>query len=196
MDERIGIFGGTFNPVHTGHIQVAQSFLNSGYIQRLWVLPAADPPHKPGKKLESFHHRSEMLRIAFRNQASVEIVELELKLPNPSYTLQTFQHLKSQFPGKTFYLCMGSDSLASFTNWYRYKDLLNLTDLLVAERPGCDYSEIPKAILDKVHVVEHEPVKVSSSQIRQKKTNTDQPKEHSLLTAEVAEYIRNNNLYQ
>ncbi|MEX2602339.1 MAG: nicotinate (nicotinamide) nucleotide adenylyltransferase [Balneolaceae bacterium] len=205
MNERIGIFGGSFNPVHTGHIRAAQSFLDSGFIQKLWVLPAAEPPHKPGEKLEPFHHRAEMLRIAFQNLTEVDVVELEKNLPKPSYTLQTFQNLKQHFPDRTFYLCIGSDTLASFTTWHRYRELLDLTELLVAERPGSVQREVPNEILEQVHFVKHDPVAISSTDIRKtdlnEKTEEDIHKKGSepdrtTLTKEVAEYIRKNNLYR
>lgn len=146
MTKRTGIFGGSFDPVHFGHLRLARSFLNSGLIDNLLILLTPDPPHKQGVKKSLYHHRLEMLKIAFQNKKNVTISDLEKKLPQPSYSLQTVDHLQAKHPNTQFYLCMGEDSLQHFSTWFKYKEILNKIDLLIAERPGYNAENISEEI--------------------------------------------------
>ncbi len=136
MRERIGIFGGAFNPVHNGHLAIAEAFLNSRLIHRLLILPTPDPPHKESRELAPFRHRFRMLQIAFEEADNVEISDLETRLDPPSYTVRTIRHLQETQPDTLWYLCIGSDSLEQFTGWYRYREILDRVSLIVAARGG------------------------------------------------------------
>ena len=190
MKKRTGIFGGSFDPVHTGHLDVVDSFLKSGLIDDLLILPTPHPPHKKEKEQTPFHHRMKMLELAFKDVENVVISDLEQKLPSPSYTLQTLKHLKKENPDTTFLLCLGEDNLVIFKKWYRSSEILEMTTLIVAERPGFDSSEIPSEILEKTIFVEHKPVKASSTQIRESVTDSGY-----ILPKNVADYIDEHGLY-
>ena len=166
MKKRTGIFGGSFDPVHTGHIRSASSFLKSGLIDDLLVLLTPDPPHKRDKDRPSYHHRLQMLRLAFAEIEGVTVSDIETTLPLPSYTLQTVHHLTCAYPDTIFYFCVGEDSLASFDTWYKYEEILKKVDLLAAERPGYSAENIPETIRESVIFVDHVPVDISSTRIR------------------------------
>ena len=191
MEKRVGIFGGSFDPVHNGHIQIARSFLKSGLIRQLLVLPTPSPPHKQGLDQADYTHRFEMLKLAFRSIDHIQVSNLEQTLPHPSYTLQTIEHLQREYPGSIFYLCLGEDSLRDFHKWYQYKKILDKVNLLVAKRPEINTTEVAPEILEKTIFIKHEPVSVSSTEIRQ--TNGHEAND---LPPSVADYIKKHNLYR
>jgi nicotinate-nucleotide adenylyltransferase len=194
MTGRIGLFGGVFDPVHMGHISIARSFLNSNVVQELIVLPSPVPPHKDASDITSFHHRLEMLKFAFKSIENIRISDLENRLPSPSYTLQTISYLQNNNPGALFYLCIGQDSLESFTSWHQYKSILDRITLIVAERPGYNKKDIPEELMEKSIFTDHKPVKVSSTKIR-KLAGYNLNFEGDLPDS-VLEYIEKHNLYR
>lgn len=191
LKQRIGIFGGSFDPVHNGHVQIATSFLNSGLIHKLLVLPAPSPPHKKSVEQSDYSHRFEMLKLAFGDMDKVEVSDLEKKLPSPSYTLQTIEYLQKENPETLYYLCLGEDSLRDFDQWHEYKKILEKVNLIVAKRPGVDSSNVDPEILGKVIFIDHQPVPVSSTDIRKEDGDWK-----SDLPAEVADYIKRQKLYR
>jgi nicotinate-nucleotide adenylyltransferase len=167
MSRRIGLFGGTFDPVHNGHLSIAQSFLKSEYIGELWVLLTPYPPHKQSQRQTSYNTRLKMLKTGFQSMEYVSIETIENKLPKPSYTVQTVRYLKNKFPDAEFHYCMGEDSLAQFHTWKFYEDILAECKLLVAQRPGESHQKVEPQILARTHFVEHQPLDISSSRIRE-----------------------------
>lgn len=166
MNASIGLFGGTFDPVHKGHVHIANSFIQSDIIEELWILLTPDPPHKTKKVHAPFVVRRKMLEAAFEDHPSIKISTVENTLPRPTYTIQTVTYLTRNYPAYTFYLCIGEDSLVDFTKWYRYKEILEQCDLIVARRPGFDSEEVDEEVKSQAHFVDHDAVDVSSSQIR------------------------------
>ncbi|WP_069131786.1 nicotinate (nicotinamide) nucleotide adenylyltransferase [Rhodohalobacter halophilus] len=189
--KRIGLFGGSFDPVHNGHVEAVKSFLNSGFIDEVWILLTPDPPHKSGQVLNRFEHRLEMLKLAFRSLNRVKISQIETELPKPSYTLRTIEHLKNRYPDHLFYLCLGEDSLQTFHQWYKYREIIGECSLIVVDRPGADHSEVAPEILEETIFVEHQPQDISSTEIRSKPGSRVKRK----LPADVQAYIQKNNLY-
>lgn len=194
MSKRVGLFGGTFDPVHIGHIAIVDSFLNSHLIDELWILLTPFPPHKQGKKHISYEDRKQLLKLAFKDHKNVKICTVEQKLPKPSYTLRTIEHLQNKNKGMKFYLCIGEDSLANFYTWKDHHKILTKCDLMVAERPGVSHADVEKQVIEKVHFVNHEPVKVSSTMIRSLISSGNAV--NHLLPPKVYKYIIDNELYQ
>ncbi len=188
MSERIGLLGGMFDPPHTGHRAIASSFLRSGYIDRLWILPTAHPPHKAASH-SSFDHRLAMCRFAFDGLTACDIMDVESELPAPNYTIYTLQHLKTTFPDAEFCLCIGADSLHGFHRWHRWEELIHQAPLLVAARTGYEAS-IPDALRKASHQIQfvrHEATDESSTQVRDGSFDDLHPK--------VRRYIDLNGLY-
>lgn len=168
MSGRIGLFGGTFDPVHNGHISIAQSFLQSDLIDELWVLLTPYPPHKTSEYQTPYEIRLEMLEKAFSGISNLFIKTIENELPKPSYSVQTIRYLKKHLPDNTYFYCMGEDSLAKFHTWKYYEEILDECELLVAQRPGETHEDVEDKILQRTHFVDHTPLNVSSSGIREK----------------------------
>lgn len=167
IPKKIGLFGGTFDPVHNGHLSIAESFLNSGCIDELWVLLTPYPPHKPGNGNTPYQIRLSMLEAAFFGIPGITISTIENDLPKPSFTVNTIRYLKSRYLEHHFFFCMGEDSLSQFHTWKYYKEILEEAHLLVADRPGADHKNVEQDILNKTTFVEHTPLAVSSSSVRE-----------------------------
>ncbi|NCP84057.1 MAG: nicotinate (nicotinamide) nucleotide adenylyltransferase [Bacteroidetes bacterium] len=189
----IGIFGGTFDPFHNGHLALVHSFLSAGKIEELWIVPTFDPPHKDGKNYSPYRNRLEMARIATKGMDKVSVSDIEQKITSPSYSFQTLGQFKKMFPFYDFYVCIGGDQLLNFHKWVLFDAILCMANLLVAERPGISYASIQKEIWEKTTFIEHKPIDVSSTQIRaQVKKGAIQPVKTSL---DIRDYIVKNKLY-
>ncbi len=151
---RIGLFGGTFDPVHNGHLAIACQAAEEARLDQVLFIPAADPPHKkmPGA---SYRHRVAMLEIMLETalgEAPVEqqdrfaISLLEAELPFPSYTVDTLSELKKRLTSPRCYFIIGADSLLDLHLWYQYKNLLSLTNFIVISRPGISLAAMQSTI--------------------------------------------------
>lgn len=155
--ERIGLFGGHFNPPHNGHVALVKAVLMSQIVDRVWVIPTYIPPHRGqhgaeyggeggfdpemSKAAHSYPHRLQMTRLAFADMAHTDVLDIESSLQPPSYTSQTLIHLRLANPDTRFFLCIGEDSLRSFHTWHRFEEILDQVTLLVAQRPGVDHAD-------------------------------------------------------
>ncbi len=192
--QSIGVLGGTFDPVHNGHVAIAKSFLKSGYIDSLCILLTPNPPHKSDREFANYSERLRMLMAVFHPIEKVKVSGLEFTLPRPSYTYQTMRYLKKSKPNNTFYLCLGEDSYLQFKKWYNWKGILEFCELLVAERPETKKGDIDEKLSGLTHFIEHTPVAVSSSAIREKLKNGETIDE--LVPEAVARIIQEENLYK
>ncbi len=143
--QRIGVFGGTFDPVHEGHISLAQYVVSNKLVQKLLFLPAAQPPHKQ-IAVAPFVHRVAMLKIALGTETTMPVSTLESRRCGPSYTVDSLHALHREYPGCRLVFLMGADSLLEFHQWYRYSEILCLADLIVISRNGIDDRKCTDAI--------------------------------------------------
>ena len=161
--------GGSFDPPHYGHLAIAESFLGSGRVDQLWILVTPQPPHKPDQIDTPFSTRLEMTKIAFQNQPLISVHATEQQLSPPHYTIHSLRYLRAQHPGYQFLLCIGEDSFASFTSWYQYREILEIAELLVAQRPDSESEhQIPIEIEERAFFIDHRPVDISSTEIRRR----------------------------
>jgi nicotinate-nucleotide adenylyltransferase len=133
---RVGVFGGTFDPVHFGHLIMAEQCREQGRLDEVWFVPAARPPHKPESELTRFDQRTEMLALATAGHAAFRVLDLEKDRPGPSYTVDTLAELRSREAGAELWLLVGSDTLAELGSWHEKQRLAELAGLLVMARPG------------------------------------------------------------
>lgn len=192
---RIGIFGGTFNPVHNGHVSIANDFLESGSINALWIFLNPSPPHKENEPFAPYRLRLKMLQKAFESFDNAFVSDLETDLPTPSYTIQTLSYLTDTYPHYSFFLCIGRDSYLSFKSWHRWQDILERCRLLVADRPieNEKDKQIDLELSAYTNFIEHQPVDISSTQVRNR---AGQGKSISdLVPPAVAEIINEEQLY-
>ena len=131
---KIGIFGGSFNPIHSGHIALAKAMLEQGGMDEVWLMVSPQNPLKAEDDLLADHLRLEMARKALEGVEGVKACDYEMHLPKPSYTWNTLQQLSSDYPDDTFVLCVGGDNWARFERWYHWQDILRHYDIMVYPR--------------------------------------------------------------
>jgi nicotinate-nucleotide adenylyltransferase len=141
---RLGVFGGTFDPVHLGHLILAEQCREQGGLERVLFIPAARPPHKHTQPLTSFTQRVEMLQLAVAGQPAFRIEELEKDRPGPSYTVDTLEELRRRQPDAEFWLVLGADTLQDLPQWYEPARIAKLAGFLVAGRPGARIASAPE----------------------------------------------------
>ncbi|MDR1578070.1 MAG: nicotinate-nucleotide adenylyltransferase [Deltaproteobacteria bacterium] len=134
-NERIGLFGGTFDPIHFGHLRVAEELAIHLKLDRVLFIPAAQQPHKPRHGPVDFKHRLAMLELAINERAGFETSDIEAGLPLPSYTVNTVRALKQKEAGELIFL-VGYDSFSHIKSWRGYKELMDMTAMAVFQRPG------------------------------------------------------------
>ncbi|CCQ90207.1 putative nicotinate-nucleotide adenylyltransferase [Nitrospina gracilis 3/211] len=134
--EQIGILGGSFDPVHNGHLGLAREARATFSLDRVLFIPAAIPPHKRDRDITPTHHRLEMLRRALENENGFEISEIEIERGGVSYTRDTLEELQSRWPNAQISLIMGADTFRDFSTWKQYDRVLKASHILVASRPG------------------------------------------------------------
>lgn len=191
----LGLLGGTFDPVHNGHISIIRSYLQSSLLDHLIVTLTPDPPHKQEDKLTEYSHRLQMLELALSEIQDLSISTIEKELPTPSYTVNTVHFYRDRYPDAELYLCLGEDSFKQFESWHRWQEILSLCALLVARRPGAEQmdSRHSEEAWSHTRFVDHEPIDISSSMLRKNIKNGR--KVNDFLPAEVIAYIRKHNLY-
>lgn len=136
MLQRIGVYGGTFDPVHNGHLRVAAAILENFALDQLLFVPAFVPPHKRGQTISAAHHRYAMLALATAHEARLLISTIELEAPARPYTIETLGHLQMQHPGARLFFVMGMDSFRDVPLWRAHEQLLTEFSIIVATRPG------------------------------------------------------------
>lgn len=131
----VGIFGGTFNPIHLGHLRAAVELVTRLDLSMLRVIPCAQPPHRPEPEI-SAKARVEMVRLAVAGVAELCVDERELRRPGPSYTVDTLRQLRVEYPTTPLCLVVGSDAFSGLTTWHEWEHLIELAHLVVIARPG------------------------------------------------------------
>lgn len=138
---KIGLFFGSYNPIHVGHLIIANYMANYTDLKEVWLVVSPHNPLKVKSGLANMYDRLEMARLATENAPQLKVSDIEFKLPQPSYTIDTLAYLKEKFPGKEFALIMGADNLASIKKWKNYEVLLANYQIYVYPRPDVDVSE-------------------------------------------------------
>ena len=135
--QRIGLLGGTFDPIHEGHLGLARLAINKQQLDRLYFLPNLAPPHKSGREISAFSVRVEMIRLALAGEEKMDVCLVEKELPPPSYTIKTLRYLSTgRLAGSELFFVIGSDSLFDLPTWHDYEEILATVHLLVAARQG------------------------------------------------------------
>ncbi len=191
----IGIFGGSFDPIHFGHINLALEVMEKCELKEVWFVPAHISPHKLKSPPVDQKHRLEMLKLAIDGIDGFKIVDIELKRPQPSYTVDTIHYFLEHYPKCQFHLITGNDALESFHKWYKFKEILSLVPLIVGRRKLGEFSSsdpIVRQAFAKT-ACQTSLLEVSSTQVRDR-IKKNLPCLH-LLPQKVVDYIHENKLY-
>lgn len=173
---KIGIFGGAFNPVHNGHIKLAENYFNELELDKLIFIPTAVPPHKASANLASAQMRFDMLKLAIHGNKDFDISLIEFERDGKSYTYDTLKQLEKMYPCSEFYLIIGADQFLSFHLWYKWQDILKMVTLCTAARESeAEKQKIKEYALKlegmddgKFYLLKAPVIRVSSSEVRNK----------------------------
>jgi nicotinate-nucleotide adenylyltransferase len=189
---KLGLFGGSFDPVHLGHLLVAQAAREELGLDRLFFIPAAQSPFKPGSNPAPTADRLHLLRLALAGQTWAEIDEQELHRGGVSYSIDTLRDYARRFPGAKFFYLIGADHTDKISTWRNADELARLAEFVIVPRPGQNEVSIPEPFRGRV--LKGFPLGVSSSQIRSR-VKAGQSIDH-LVSDAVAEAIRISTLYR
>jgi nicotinate-nucleotide adenylyltransferase len=199
---RIGIFGGTFDPPHAGHLILAEYCREAASLDEVWFLPSYVPPHKTDRGLSRFEHRCDMVALATTGQPAFRVEPIEKELPPPSYTVHTLEELRVRHPEHTFVLVIGGDSLRDLPTWYQPGKLLDLAEVVAVARPGVTMpmaAELAAALgvgesKVRLQVVDCPLIDIASRELRQRVK--DGRTIRYVVPRAVEEFIRERKLYR
>ena len=220
---RIGLFGGTFNPIHRGHLRAASEVKKDFNLDQVFLIPAALPPHKTPGAVADADDRLKMIDLAIEGLSGITISDVELNRPGPSYTIDTVYHFKKKFVDDSrIYLIMGLDAFLEINTWKSHAELLEQIAFIIMARPDEDYSDAHQGwkILEDylklnlsegyeflaasgcyrsegkppIHIIDIDALDISSTKIREN-VKKNKTIEH-LVPARVAGYIQSKGLYR
>lgn len=190
--KKVGLFFGSFNPIHTGHLIIANHMLEFSDLDDVWMVISPHNPLKEKKFLLADHHRFAMVQIAVEDHPRLRVSNIEFKLPQPSYTIDTLTYLDEKYPDHQFVLIAGSDIFPTLHKWKNYRELLKHYRFYIYRRPGFDpgeYAGNPNIILFDAPLME-----ISSSFIRQ--SIAEGRDIRYLVPEKVYQYIREMHFYE
>lgn len=215
MSTLIGVLGGTFNPIHLGHISIAQQVARALDFNQVRFIPAAQPPHKPAPKV-SAQQRAEMVQLAIQDYPNFVLDTTELTRTGPSYTVDTLKLLHLAYPKSRFCLILGWDAFSKINTWHEWESLFSLAHIALVQRPQQQQNSLTMEIknefekrlrqLSEAKTFMHTqnaglicevptfPLTISSTEIRQQLAQEQTPQ--GLLPSAVIDYIRKNQLYK
>jgi nicotinate-nucleotide adenylyltransferase len=189
---KIGLFFGSFNPVHNGHLIIANYVRETTDLDKVWLVVSPQNPFKVKLTLLNEYDRLHLIKLAIEGNDHLRTSDIEFKLPKPSYTIDTLTHLKEKYPTYEFSLIMGGDNLTSLNKWKNYELILNNHDIYVYKRDGDEENPFPER--KTIHFLDVPLLDISATFIRE-----NIQKGHSMqyfLPDKVWEYVRDHNLYK
>lgn len=160
---KIGLYFGSFNPVHVGHLIIATHVINTTDLQQVWLVVSPHNPLKPSASLLNEYHRFHLVQSALEGESKIRASNIEFQLPKPSYTVDTLSYLKDKYPQHEFAIIMGSDSFCNLTKWKNYEIIVKNIPLYIYERQGFNISNELNA---NIHILKAPLLQISSTNIR------------------------------
>jgi len=192
---RTCLFGGTFNPIHNGHLILAEWVCTKLKLDKMIFVPAGWPPHKMSTEISSGKHRLKMTQLGIGNNDKFICSDMEIKKNSPSFTAEMISWFQQEEPWKydELFLLIGADSLLDMHNWRTPENILGEIQILVIPRPGWDLNSIKQRYQNKVQILDSPCMEISSSMIRESIHNGESIR--YFVPDKVAEYIKINGLY-
>lgn len=199
--KKIGIMGGTFNPIHNGHLMLAERSYQQYALDQVLVIPNKLPAYKDTDELLDARQRSEMVKLAIQPYSYMQYSDMELRRQGITHTVDTLMELNRQYPDDQFYFILGADSLVHFEEWYQYREILKLAVILCAGRDGLEcekldpirenlLSQVPEA---RIAYLDTPMMDISSTDIRERIAQKEQVM--NWIPKPVYQYIMENHLY-
>ena len=191
---KIGLYFGTFNPIHIGHLIIANHMAEYSDLEQIWMVVTPHNPHKQKSTLLDDHHRLEMVFLATEDYPKIKPSDVEFKLPQPNFTVNTLAHLQEKYPQHEFSLIMGEDNLKSLHKWKNYEVILQNYEIYVYPRVSSDLENLEFKNHPKIHIINAPIVEISSTFIRENIKNKKNVV--PLLPEKVWKYVEHNLFYQ
>lgn len=188
---KIGLYFGSFNPIHVGHLIIASHIADSNLVDKVWFVVSPQNPLKPSTSLLNEYHRLHLVQLAIENDNRLAVSNIEFNLPKPSYTIDTLAYLSEKYPQHIFRLILGSDSFNNLPKWKNHKQLIENQSFIVYPRPGFEVN-IPKNV--QATVIEAPLLSLSSTVIRKNIKNSKSIR--YLVVDAVREEIERNGYYK
>ena len=189
---KIGLFFGSFNPIHIGHLIIANTIYEYSDLNEIWFVVSPQNPHKrDSKSLIHEFDRLDMVELAIEDQPNFKALDIEFRMPKPNYTIDTLTYLQEKYPDHKFSLIIGEDNLTSFTSWKNYHMILDHYGLIVYPRPNSRQSNVKNH--PNVKLIEAPRMDISASFIR--KCIRDRKSVRYLVPEKVLQFIRDRKLY-
>ena len=201
---RVGLFGGSFDPIHQGHIEPVLEAQRQLALDRIVYLPTAAPPHKRAHSFAPALARFAMVEMALLDRADIVVSAHELTLDRPAYTVDTLAHFCAAEPASEHFLILGADSFLEFSTWVRWREILDLAQLVVLTRPGFRVDDARPRLAPElqasvsaggVHFVENAPLAVSSTEVR-RRLAAEEAMPDGWLAPRVVRYLSKYRLYR
>ena len=201
---KIGLFGGSFDPVHYGHILPVREASKQLELERVIFLPTAVPPHKPGRQFAPARARFVMVELALLEEKGFFASPLEMTEDRPAYTIESVEHFDRLFPDSELHLILGADNFVELTEWKRWRDIPKLARLAILVRPEWRMEEMRETLpselkeladSDRLSFVCNQPVEISSTEVRELLGSRSQI-DKGIVPSLVLEYIRKYSLYR
>lgn len=188
---KVGLFFGSFNPVHVGHMIIADYVANFTDLDKVWMVVSPQNPFKNKASLANDYDRIHLVRLAIGDHPKLSASDIEFSLPKPSYTIDTLLYLKEKYPDHSFSLIMGGDNIATFHKWKNHEKILENHEIYVYSRP--EYNNGKLANHSQVSILEAPLLNISASMIRNRFKNKQSVR--YLLTETVFKYLEENRIY-
>lgn len=201
---KLGLFGGSFDPVHAGHVLPVLAARDCLELDRVIYLPTARPPHKPGHQFAPWHARFSMVELALIDEPDLLVSPLELTPGRTAYTVDTLEHFQRQHPEAELHLLIGGDSFAGLESWQRWREIVEIARLVVLVRPGWEIEHTRRHLTpelrrlagdSRVHFMANRAVEVSSTELREK-VRTGAPITADEMSPLVLQYVQKYSLYR
>lgn len=194
MSIKWGILGGTFNPIHYGHLIIAEEIRQILSLEKIIFIPAANPPHKKIETIIDKSHRFNMVKLAISSNSNFLISDMEMKKTEKSYSIETIQELKKKYPKIDFYFIIGIDAFLEIFEWKNALQLISICHFIVVNRSGYKLNDISEELKKQILLQEVSNIDISSSKIRNLIKNKKSIK--YLVPENVEQYIKIKGLYQ
>ncbi|RKD23966.1 nicotinate (nicotinamide) nucleotide adenylyltransferase [Ammoniphilus oxalaticus] len=189
---KIGILGGTFDPIHLVHLMIAEQTREEADLDEIWFMPSRIPPHKDNRHVTPAMDRLEMVKLAIQGAPYFKAISIELDRPGPSYTIKTVEELKQKYPQHTFSFIIGGDMIDYLPHWHRIDELIKMIQFIGVQRPGAQLTDSPYSKYTRmVHIPQMD---ISSTIIRDKIRNRKTIR--YMVPEEVRMYIKGQGLYE
>jgi nicotinate-nucleotide adenylyltransferase len=190
----IGLFGGTFDPIHLGHLLLADQALEAAGLDEVWFIPANSPPHKLDKPVTPAVHRANMVELAIAGHPRFRMSRIELERDGPSYTVDTVQQLARLRPEARFFLLVGADMVKDLQHWYKIKKILQLVQVVGMGRPGHAAGDLPDELARRLIWIP-DPVETSISSTDIRRRLAEGKSVRYMVPELVFQYIKEHGLY-